>query len=201
MGPYKETNTLEAEIDVVFGDEIISWKPRVIENFAGGLVGAESAWAPQMPYDPIDFAGMYPEHVPWYREAELKHGRIAMLGMVGLIAQDTFRIPGLEDPSINILNSHRELIYSIGQGPMWVLLVFCSLIESQRFKDLGLDFGKLTHENAGDLNFGKQYLPDTEEGIKQMKLKELKNGRLAMLAFSGAITQAAFFDKPHFPWY
>jgi len=201
--PYKKSIYPDHEVDYVYEDEIIAYKPRVVANFAGGLVGSESAYGGVQQFDPIDFSGMYPEHVPWYREAELKHGRVAMLAMVGLIAQDTFRlpVPELQDPTINILNSHNALIYGLGQGPMWVLLVFCSLIESLRFKELGLDFGKLTHENAGDLNFGKGFLPKTEQGIKDMKLKELKNGRLAMLAFSGCITQAAFFGKLHFPYF
>merc|ERR1719409_1153588 len=196
--PYKKSIYPEPEVDLIYEDEIIAYKPRVIENFAGGLVGAESSFG--MQYDPLELFGMYPEHVPWYREAELKHGRVAMLAMVGLIAQDTFRIPGLEDPSITILNAHNKLIYGLGSGPMWWLLVFCSLIESQRFKDLGLDFGKLTHENAGDLGL-RGLMPKTPEGMRDMQLKELKNGRLAMMAFSGIITQAAFFGAPHFPYY
>lgn len=173
-----------------------------IENFAGGIVGSEAAFG-TFQYDPLGFSVTWPEHVPWFREAELKHGRICMVGIIGLIAQDSFRIPipELEDPTLTILNSHNKLIYGIGQGPMWWLLVFCAVIESKRFADLGLGFEKLTHENAGDLDFGKQFLPKTEEGILQMKLKELKNGRLAMLAFAGCITQAAFFSQPHFPFY
>eukprot|EP00929_Paragymnodinium_shiwhaense_P074299 TRINITY_DN3800_c0_g2_i2.p1 TRINITY_DN3800_c0_g2~~TRINITY_DN3800_c0_g2_i2.p1 ORF type:complete len:260 (+),score=61.95 TRINITY_DN3800_c0_g2_i2:74-853(+) len=171
-------------------------------NFAGGLVGSEYAGFGTYQWDPLELTKEYPEHLPWYREAELKHGRIAMLAMTGMVAQDAFRLPveDLQDESLTILNSHNGLIYGLGQGPMWWLLVFCSIVESLRFKELGLDFGKLTLENAGDLNFGKQFLPKTQEGITQMKIKELKNGRLAMMAFSGAITQAAFFDKPHFPW-
>eukprot|EP00929_Paragymnodinium_shiwhaense_P037885 TRINITY_DN2009_c0_g2_i1.p1 TRINITY_DN2009_c0_g2~~TRINITY_DN2009_c0_g2_i1.p1 ORF type:complete len:263 (+),score=74.79 TRINITY_DN2009_c0_g2_i1:71-859(+) len=171
--------------------------------FAGGLVGSEYAGFGTYQWDPLELTKEYPEHLPWYREAELKHGRIAMLACIGALAQDSFRLPidVLQDPELNILNSHNQLIFGLGQGPMWWLLVPCAVIESLRFKQLGLDFGKLTLETAGDMDFGKGFAPKTKEGMEQMKIKELKNGRLAMLGFSGLITQAAFFNQPHFPYY
>merc|ERR1712039_367881 len=149
-----------------------------------------------------EISSNYPEHLPWYREAELKHGRVAMLAMVGLVVPDFVRIPlpDFEDASLDMINAHNKLIYGLGTGPMWWLLVFCSIPESFRLREIGLDASKLTLENAGDLNFGKGFLPKTKEGIVQMKIKELKNGRLAMLAFSGAITQSVIFNVHHFPW-
>merc|ERR1712079_364187 len=100
----------------------------------------------------------------------------------------------------DFMQCHNQFIYGIGQGPMWWLLAFCGVVESLRFRELGFAFEKLTLENAGDLNFGKQFLPKTEDGQLQMKIKELKNGRLAMLAISGIITQSEYFPNRHFPW-
>merc|ERR1719284_1392463 len=57
----------------------------------------------------------------------------------------------------------------------------------------------LTLENAGDYRLGLNFLPKEEAKAKEMKLKELKNGRLAMLAFGGAITQATLTGNG-FPW-
>merc|ERR1719378_1882564 len=178
--------------------------PQTVDEgpFASGLVGSEYHGWGRYEYDPLNFSVNYPEHVPWYREGELKHGRVAMLAMVGLVVPDFVRIPipDLESPEINAINAHSKLIYGLGTGPMWWLLIFCGVVESIRFKQFGLAFEKLTLENAGDLDFGKGFLPKTKEGITQMKIKELKNGRLAMLAVSGALTQSMLFNQHHFPF-
>lgn len=172
-------------------------------GFANGLVGTEYAGWGKYEFDPAELSSRYPEQLPWFREAELKHGRVAMLACVGLVAPDFLRLPDatFSDPGLDAVTAHSKLIGpGFGEGPMWWLLVFCGAIESIRFKQLGLGFEKLTLETAGDLGFGKMFMPKTEEGITQMKIKELKNGRLAMLAFSGAITQAVAFNAPHFPF-
>jgi len=177
-------------------------QPKAETVFAGGLVGSEYHGWGTYQWDPAGLATRYPEHLPWYREAELKHCRVAMLAWLGLIVPDFVRIPldDFQDPSLDLENAHNKLIYGLGSGPMWWLLLFCGIIESLRFRQLGLDFGKLTLENAGDLDFGKGFLPKTEEGIVQMKIKELKNGRLAMLAVSGALTQSMAYGVYTFPW-
>merc|ERR1712137_1313532 len=157
--------------------------------------GSEYAGWGTYHFDPLEISENYPELLPWFREAELKHGRVAMLAFLGCIAPDVVRLPLSDfEGDLNLVNAHNKLIYGLGTGPMWWLLVFCGIIESLRFQQLGLGFEKLTLENAGDVGFGKGFLPKTEEGIKQMKVKELKNGRLAMLAFGGAITQGTLWN-------
>ena len=45
-------------------------------------------------FDPLGLAEKSPEMIPWYRECEIKHGRIAMLAVVGFITAEYVRIPG-----------------------------------------------------------------------------------------------------------
>merc|ERR1719401_84800 len=125
-----------------------------------------------------------------------------MLAFLGSVAPDAFRLPidELQGSDLNLVTAHSKLIYGLGMGPMWWLLAFCGVIESLRFRQLGLGFEKLTLESAGDLGFGKGSLPKTPEGEAQMRTKELKNGRLAMLAVGGILTQSVMWDAPHFPF-
>ena len=65
------------------------------EQFAGGLIGGESAFAGQdFNFDPLGLSVKCEKYLPWFREAELKHGRIAMLAFVGLVVPEVVRVPG-----------------------------------------------------------------------------------------------------------
>mmetsp|Transcript_7425 Transcript_7425/g.12914 ORF Transcript_7425/g.12914 Transcript_7425/m.12914 type:complete len:253 (+) Transcript_7425:79-837(+) len=172
-------------------------------EFAGGLAGSKFAgFGGSYEFDPCGFSTNYPALVPWFREAELKHGRVAMLAFLGLIGPDVGRFPfdACQDSSVDVLNAHNKLIGpGLGEGQMWVMMVVVGAIESVRFKQLGLNFEGLTLESAGDFGI-KLFAPGTEEGMESMKTRELKNGRLAMLAVGGCLTQAAAFDIHHFPF-
>ncbi|CAE8678609.1 unnamed protein product [Polarella glacialis] len=170
--------------------------------FAGGLAGSKNHGFGEYQWDPVGIAGRYPQHLPWYREAELKHGRVAMLAFAGLLAPDAVRLPFdvLQNTDLDFVNAHNKLIGpGLGEGPMWWLLLGCGVLESVRFKQMGLGFEKLTLENAGDFGL-KSFAPKTAEGYEIMQTKELKNGRLAMMAVSGIMTQGVLWESHHFPW-
>lgn len=172
------------------------------KSFAAGIVGSKLHGWGEYQFDPLGLAEKYPENLAWFREAELKHGRVAMLAFLGLIAPDAFRLPiePLTDSSLDALNAHNKLIGpGLGEGPMWWLMCAVAVIESARFKQLGLAFEKLTTENAGDLGL-RGFAPSSAEGMESMKMKELKNGRLAMLAVGGCLTQGVAFGASHFPF-
>ena len=57
-------------------------------------VGGQGAFVKDYNFDPLGLAEKAPEMVPWYRECEIKHGRIAMLAVVGFITAEYVRVPG-----------------------------------------------------------------------------------------------------------
>jgi hypothetical protein len=68
----------------------------------------------------------YPPLVPFFRESELRHGRTAMLAVVGYIVPDFFRIPGDAysfDAVAKTVDAHDALLV----GPMHQLLLWISL--------------------------------------------------------------------------
>mmetsp|Transcript_7322 Transcript_7322/g.15039 ORF Transcript_7322/g.15039 Transcript_7322/m.15039 type:complete len:137 (-) Transcript_7322:102-512(-) len=124
--------------------------------------------------------------VPYYREAELKHGRMAMLATVGFIAPEYIRVPGAAYEGLTSLDAHNSLISG---GPMQQLLLFLGLFETI----IGIPALKATmagERPPGDFQFGMAFAPKDAAKFKQKQISELKNGRLAMLAFGGMVTQS-----------
>jgi len=163
-------------------------------KFAQGLIGSEGVWGPYE-FDPLGFS-KYTELVPWFREAELKHGRICMLAWLGMVVPDFLRVPGDRysfDAVPLTIDAHDKLNGQVGVN--FQILFWISIVELCCAKKV-FEWNSL--ETAGDYGL-TGFFPADEEGQKRMRLSELKNGRLAMIAFSGAITQAVLTQHT-FPW-
>jgi hypothetical protein len=135
-----------------------------------------------------------------YREAELAHGRIAMLAVIGFFVGE--KVEGsafLFDASIS-----GPAITHISQVPdgFWpVLIAFIGAAEASRAEagwvdpaDCPVDQPGLLKDDylPGDLKFDPLGLkPEDEEEFFIMQTKELQNGRLAMLAAAGFLAQEA----------
>lgn len=116
-----------------------------------------------------------------YRECELKHGRVAMAAMLGIFVQGLYQLPDA------VFNNPRPLaalqqVYEQRPEAIWQIIVGLGVIE--------FTSGKQKEDRApGDLGFGASFIPKSEEEFEVLQLKELKNGRLAMVASMGALLQ------------
>jgi len=149
------------------------------------------------------------ETLYWMREAELKHGRVAMLAWFGWLATDgafgiMMRFPGDIYSVENIPNSYNAHNILVEQGSMSFLLLCVAVIEFCSGASLvQVSKGELDRE-AGDFGLDPlQFLKGkSKEESDKMKTRELLNGRLAMLAFSAVCTQTALEggnqDFPYF---
>mmetsp|Transcript_387 Transcript_387/g.707 ORF Transcript_387/g.707 Transcript_387/m.707 type:complete len:209 (-) Transcript_387:114-740(-) len=155
-------------------------------------------YAGDVGFDPLGFSDWIP--MDYLREAELKHGRICMLAWLGFVSVDLgARIYPLPEAykGLTSATAHDALVEN---GAMGQLLLFIGLAEmvswiaiSQMLQGSGRapgDFG------LDPLNILKG---KSEEEVTRMQVRELKNGRLAMLAFSGVVTQAVLTNGP-FPY-
>uniref|UniRef100_A0A6S8X7Z8 Plastid light harvesting protein n=1 Tax=Ditylum brightwellii TaxID=49249 RepID=A0A6S8X7Z8_9STRA len=176
-----------------------------VNAFAEGMVGGEGP--EPMPFttaktsknfDPAGFSERAPEWLPWFREAELKHGRQAMLATVGFVVPEFIRIPGEQfsfENIPNVIEAHDKLPDSMSQIFLWI-----SLAEAMSFPALA-GLGKYDRA-PGDWSFDPLGLfPTDPEKQKEMQLAELKNGRLAMIAIGGMVTGAAITGNgfPYLP--
>jgi hypothetical protein len=120
-------------------------------------------------FDPIGLSkDISPETFADYRAAELKHGRVAQLAVIGYIVPEIFKFPGDIAPGIPFASIPNgvaaiEAVPALGWAQMFFLIG-------------AVDFyGVLT---LGDTT-GK-YAKDQD--LPKAQLQELQHGRLAMLA-------------------
>jgi hypothetical protein len=144
----------------------------------------------------------------WMREAELKHSRICMMAWFGWVATDggfgiPLRFPGEIYSVESIPTAYEAHNILVSQGSMAFMLLVVGVIEFCTGAVL-VEVSKGESDRAAG-NFGldpMQFLKGKSEAeVKRMELRELLNGRLAMLAFSGVCTQTALGDAHHaFPY-
>mmetsp|Transcript_33711 Transcript_33711/g.34339 ORF Transcript_33711/g.34339 Transcript_33711/m.34339 type:complete len:212 (+) Transcript_33711:76-711(+) len=147
-------------------------KPKNLE----GMVGNSE-------FDPFGFAELF--DVKFMREAELKHGRIAMLATVGYFVQQYVHLPGDAYQTANPIDA----VFAVGPSPMLQIFFGIGALESLNHKGkMGMTDMHADGAEPGDFGWGSKMLKGkTEAQINDIKLKELKNGRLAMFGIGGMI--------------
>lgn len=177
-------------------------RPAVLDGSIAGDVG----------FDPLGFAKTK-EDLMNYREAEIKHARLAMLAAAGWPLSELwdwkiavlFGMPALvdnADRAPSVLNGGLDRI----SPAYWIgCLLLAGAVEFY-----GTTVAKKNNPEyfPGNLGFDPLGLyPKDVEEQKAMQLKEIKNGRLAMIAITafafqefvskiGVIDETPFFFKP-----
>jgi len=141
-------------------------------------------------FDPLGFSEILP--MDWLREAELKHCRVSMLAFVGMIFTDFYTLPAYQ---FTTLEAHDA---GVANGSMSQILLWVGLLEF--FSFIAIDqMLRGSGRAAGDYGFDPVGFVSDKSKLEEMQMKELANGRLAMFAFGGAVTQAVLTGNT-FPW-
>jgi hypothetical protein len=135
----------------------------------------------------------------WYREAELIHGRIAQLAVLGFIVPGIYHLPGNISTGLDAYSETNPL-EAFGYVPRIAILqifLFMSFLEIRRINIIeeegenyipgDLRIGQGDSEEGRWNPFGLNYSP---EEYQEKQLQELKHGRLAMLGVFGLWAQA-----------
>ncbi|GMH54065.1 hypothetical protein TrLO_g12796 [Triparma laevis f. longispina] len=149
---------------------------------------ALGAIAPMGYFDPLGLSRNKDDAtMKLYREAELKHGRVAMAACLGWYVTAA----GVHPAFNSQLSS--DPLKAMSQLPLvgWVQFVLgCGAIEWMAWK-----IKERPGYQPGDILGAAEWVDNTDEGWVDYQTKELQNGRLAMIAISGIFVQDLFFGK------
>lgn len=167
-------------------------RPKLLDGTLAGDVG----------FDPFGFGGGDKASLMNMREAELKHSRLAMLAAVGWPLAELFDKSiagalGLEPAltatgaSPSLLNGGLDKI----DPDYWVIVASIAGLAELSSKEAKDTKGK--DYIAGDCGFDPiGLMPKDKEGMLAMQTKEVKHGRIAMMAILGYAVQEALYRAP-----
>lgn len=144
------------------------------------------ATAPFGKFDPLGLATLGSEStLAWFRAAELKHSRVAMLATTGYLVQAAgIHFPGMlsSDVSFESLSTMKPLdawaaVPDGGKNQIYFTILFAELVTEAK----GIHYtkgGELPTIVFPPVDFSSV----SEEELKVKQSRELNNGRLAMIA-------------------
>ena len=124
-----------------------------------------------------------------YREAEIKHGRLAMLASVGWPLSEIYH-PYLSKLAnkMNLLSFNGKALSLLNGGLDKINPVFfmAIIVFMATFESVALNKEYTNNTILGDLSFDplKLYVNKDPRTKRDLELKELNNGRIAMLAIT-----------------
>jgi hypothetical protein len=136
-------------------------------------------------FDPFGFTDVF--NVDWLREAEIKHGRVAMLAVCGFAHTDLgWTLPG-EMHKVSSIAAHDV---ALSYGSMQQIFYWVGIFEVVSAIAINQMITEESGRKPGDFGLDPFNLCGTPEKEAKMKLAETVHCRLAMFAFSGMVTQA-----------
>jgi hypothetical protein len=151
--------------------------------------------APTGFFDPMGFCsqdGITEGKIKFYREVELKHGRVGMLAALGFVVGENFHplFGGNIDVPAYIAFQETPLqtfwpsvVLAIAIPEFFSVFSFNSPLGGETWS-IRSDYA------SGDLGFDPMGLKPTDpKALKELQTKELQNGRLGMIAAAGMIAQ------------
>merc|ERR1719498_1661269 len=146
-------------------------------------------------FDPLGFCSaddITEGKIKFYREVELKHGRVGMLAALGFVVGENFHplfggdidVPAyLAFQQTPLQTFWPAVVLAIAIPEVFSVFSFNSPSEGGTWS-IRSDF------ESGDLGFDPLGLKPTDPAeLKEMQTKELQNGRLGMIAAAGMIVQ------------
>ena len=175
-------------------------RPSALDGSMAGDVG----------FDPLGFAKSEQDLMN-YREAEIKHARLAMLAAAGWPLSEVFDkkiASALNLPAVVDAADRAPSVLNGGLGKVSPVYWAACLIGAAAVEAYGLSQKGKADYFPGKLGFDPLGLyPSDEAGQMRMQTTEIKNGRLAMIAITafaaqefvsklGVVDETPFFFKP-----
>lgn len=126
--------------------------------------------------------------IKFLQEAEIKHARICLLAVLGLLAAEFYTFPFYSGAPHLVINRHN---WGVENGSMFQILLWCSFFEVMTMPAVIQMTNGQSDRMPGNFGFDPLGLGKDPKKFATFQLNEIKNGRLAMVAVSGAIHHAA----------
>lgn len=137
-------------------------------------------------FDPLGFSNRWDPKFLF--EAEVKHGRIAMLAMAGWVFPEL--VGHLPDPAYSQTNP-LAAVQSVGFLPMAQIVLLVMVMEAISLEKKARN----NYENPAEYGWDAFGLMKEGGSNNHYRVAEVKNGRLAMIAIGGAIHHALITNQ------
>lgn len=185
--------TLKMEGDRSIALPFDSYPPNLDGTMAGD-VGFDPAGFSNNPPKPWLIGGEG-NSLKWYREAEIVHGRVAQLAVIGMLFPSFAHFAG--NPDIGVaadafaeLNPYKALT-TVPEEGLWQIALVIFGIELQRIKRVIRGDKEPGDLGLGQTGFNPFNFDYSEEEYFEKQVQEIKHGRLAMFGILGMLLQAS----------